>query len=199
MSKYYYAVKEGRQTGIYNTWEECEAQVKGYSKAIYKKFSTYEEALNFVESHGEAPVEKDIIKLKENEMIAYVDGSFDVKDKYYSFGAVIFTIDGRETYSKKERDTNLVDMRNVAGEIKGAIFAMEEALKRGKDTLYLHYDYLGIEKWALGEWKTNKYGTKEYKKYYDSIKDRLKVIYIKIKAHSGNKYNEEADFWRRKL
>jgi len=194
MSKYYYAVKEGRQTGIYNTWEECEAQVKGYSKAIYKKFSTYEEALNFVESHGEAPVEKDIIKLKENEMIAYVDGSFDVKDKYYSFGAVIFTIDGRETYSKKERDTNLVDMRNVAGEIKGAIFAMEEALKRGKDTLYLHYDYLGIEKWALGEWKTNKYGTKEYKKYYDSIKDRLKVIYIKIKAHSGNKYNEEADF-----
>ena len=52
---------------------------------------------------------------------------------------------------------------------------------------------MGIEKWAVGEWKTNKEGTKEYKEYYDSIKDKLKVVFVKIKAHAGNKYNEEAD------
>ncbi len=52
----------------------------------------------------------------------------------------------------------------------------------------------GIEKWAKGEWKTNKYGTQKYKEYYDSIKDILKVEFIKVKAHSGgDKYNEEAD------
>ncbi|MCF6464609.1 ribonuclease H1 domain-containing protein [Clostridium sp. Cult2] len=193
MVKYYYAVKEGREKGIYETWDECQAQVKGYSKAIYKKFSNYEEAMDFIKSNEKTSREKEIMKLKENEMVAYVDGSFDVDNKYYSFGAVIFTSDGKQTYSKKENDINLIDMRNVAGEIRGSIFAMEEALKSGKEILYLYYDYMGIEKWALGEWKTNKYGTKEYKKYYDSIKKRLKVVFIKIKAHSGEKYNEEAD------
>lgn len=182
MAKYYYAVRNGRKIGIYETWVECQAQVKGYSNAIYKKFSTYEEALSFIEGAEKPSEERDITELKENEMIAYVDGSFDSDNKYYSFGAVIFTDQGKETYSKKEKDVNLVDMRNVAGEISGSIFAMEEALKRGKDILYLYYDYVGIEKWAIDQWKTNKHGTKEYKKYYDSIKDRLKVVFIKVKA-----------------
>ena len=43
------------------------------------------------------------------------------------------------------------------------------------------------------EIKTNKEGTIEYKKFYDSIKDKLHVEFIKVKAHSGDKYNEEAD------
>ena len=52
MAKSYYAVKEGRKIGIYNTWNECEEQVKGYSGAKYKKFFSYEEALLFI--NGEA-------------------------------------------------------------------------------------------------------------------------------------------------
>ncbi|GFN35253.1 ribonuclease H1 domain-containing protein [Tepidimicrobium xylanilyticum] len=194
----YYAVRVGRNKGIYKTWAECEAQVKGFSNAVYKKFSTYEEAINFIEDNDERLEDKDIKELGTNEMVAYIDGSFNEETKTYSFGAVIFTVEGKETCSKKERDLNLVDMRNVAGEIAGAKYSMEEAIKRGKDTLYLHYDYMGIEKWATGEWKANKYGTKEYKKYYDSIKDRLKVVFIKIKAHSGNQYNEEADMLAKK-
>ncbi|RIB26388.1 hypothetical protein C2G38_2064978 [Gigaspora rosea] len=34
----YYAVKIGRQPGIYLTWDECLAQVKGFSGSKYKKF-----------------------------------------------------------------------------------------------------------------------------------------------------------------
>ncbi|KAF0853061.1 mitochondrial ribonuclease H [Andalucia godoyi] len=44
----FYAVQRGRKVGIYNTWAECEAQVRSFSGASYKKFSTVEEALNFV-------------------------------------------------------------------------------------------------------------------------------------------------------
>ena len=193
MAKYYYAVKEGREIGIYETWGECETQVKGYSGAVYKKFPTYEEAKNFVYNIEENVEEKDMSSIKENEMIAYVDGSFDATNKIYSYGAVLFTTEGKATYSQKENDGNLVDMRNVAGEIRGAMVAMKEAISRGKDTLYLHYDYMGIEKWAKGEWKANKYGTQEYRDYYNSIKNKLNVIFIKVKAHSGDKYNEEAD------
>lgn len=35
----HYAVLRGRKPGIYNTWEECEQQVKGFSRAKFKKFS----------------------------------------------------------------------------------------------------------------------------------------------------------------
>ena len=205
MAKSYYAVKEGRKIGIYNTWNECEEQVKGYSGAKYKKFFSYEEALLFI--NGEAKevqlednMEKSVAKealdeesIKANEAIAYVDGSFDIKNFTYSYGVVFITIDGKETYSGREEKKDLAEMRNVSGEIKGAMVAMDLAIKKDKNTLYLHYDYNGIENWAKGNWKTNKEGTKQYKNYYDSIKDKLNVEFVKVKAHSGIKYNEEAD------
>jgi len=193
MTKYYYAVKKGRKEGIYNTWNECQAQVKGYSGAVFKKFSTYEEALKFIDEVEKTIEDVNIYSLKENEMVAYVDGSFDEDSGCYSYGIVLFTKDGKFEISNIEKDEEMKDMRNVAGEIRGAMVAMEKSLESGKDTLYLYYDYMGIEKWAVGEWKANKYGTKMYKSYYDSIKDRLHVVFKKVTAHSGNEYNEEAD------
>jgi ribonuclease HI len=35
----YYVVWKGRKPGIYNSWAECEAQVKGYAGAEYKSFA----------------------------------------------------------------------------------------------------------------------------------------------------------------
>jgi len=194
MAKYYYAVKNGLRIGVFNTWEECSKQVKGYSNAVYKKFSTYDEALRFVNGgNNTVTVDKSIDNLRENEIIAYVDGSFDADNRLYSYGLVLLTKEGKITISNKENDERLVEMRNVAGEIRGSMIAMDEAIKMKKDTLFLYYDYMGIEKWATGEWKANKYGTKMYKAYYDSIKDKLNVVFNKVKAHSGNEYNEEAD------
>lgn len=44
----YYAVKNGRKVGIFETWNECEQQVKGYPKANYKSFQTKEEAEEYL-------------------------------------------------------------------------------------------------------------------------------------------------------
>ncbi|MFA5577437.1 MAG: ribonuclease H family protein [Tissierellaceae bacterium] len=193
MAKYYYAVKKGKNIGIYESWKECEENVRGFSGAIYKKFSSPEEALRFMEGGEEQGEEKDRLELKEGEAIAYVDGSFSLEKFEYSYGIVFLTVAGKETFSGKEDHRDLAEMRNVSGELKGAMEAMKIALDRNIVTLYLHYDYTGIENWALGNWKTNKEGTKNYKEFYDSIKGKLKVKFIKVKAHSGVKYNEEAD------
>lgn len=193
MAKFYYAVRKGKKPGIYKTWGECEEQVKGYSGAEYKKFPTYEEALLFVGGEVEEIKLLDESQLKENQAIAYVDGSFDINNWTYSYGVVFITLDGKETYSGREDNKDLAEMRNVSGEIKGAMVAMNLAMEKGKDTLYLHFDYTGIEQWAKGSWKTNKDGTKAYKEFYDSIKDKLNVVFVKVKAHSGIEYNEEAD------
>jgi len=40
----YYTVWLGKQSGVYESWEECEEQVKGVDGAKYKSFATREEA-----------------------------------------------------------------------------------------------------------------------------------------------------------
>ncbi len=40
----FYVVWKGRRTGIFTSWTECEAQVKGYTGAQYKAFSSRQQA-----------------------------------------------------------------------------------------------------------------------------------------------------------
>lgn len=42
--KKYYVVWQGKTPGIYETWEDCKAQVHGFDEAKYKSFPTKEEA-----------------------------------------------------------------------------------------------------------------------------------------------------------
>ncbi len=42
--KRYYVVWNGVVPGVYHTWNECEAQIKGVKQALYKSFDTLEEA-----------------------------------------------------------------------------------------------------------------------------------------------------------
>lgn len=40
--KKYYVVWDGRETGVYNSWESCKEQVSGYPGAVYKSFASKE-------------------------------------------------------------------------------------------------------------------------------------------------------------
>ncbi len=42
--KKYYVVWQGREPGIYDSWDACEQQVKGIEGSVYKSFKTQEEA-----------------------------------------------------------------------------------------------------------------------------------------------------------
>lgn len=42
----FYVVWEGRAPGVYDSWEECEAQVTGYPGAKYKSFGSQTDAVN---------------------------------------------------------------------------------------------------------------------------------------------------------
>lgn len=55
----YYVVWKGRRTGIFSSWSECEAQVKGYAGAEYKAFQSRREAERafsgkYAEHHGKS-------------------------------------------------------------------------------------------------------------------------------------------------
>ena len=87
----------------------------------------------------------------------------------------------------------LVEMRNVAGEIIACREAVKKAIELGAKSIDIFYDYSGIEEWAIGNWKRNKKGTKEYYDYMQSIKSKIKINFKKVEGHSGVKGNEEAD------
>ncbi|WP_412987251.1 viroplasmin family protein [Pontimicrobium sp. IMCC45349] len=42
--KKYYTVWKGHHTGVFESWDDCKAQIKDYKGAIYKSFSTFEAA-----------------------------------------------------------------------------------------------------------------------------------------------------------
>ena len=48
----YYAVKVGKKPGVYNTWTECEANIKGIDKATFKKFDSESDAKSFINSNN---------------------------------------------------------------------------------------------------------------------------------------------------
>ncbi len=187
--KKFYAVRKGKCVGIYNTWDECKSQVNGFSGAEYKSFLSKDEAEEYI--YGKKEI---IFTDKDNTVEAYVDGSYEHCIREYGSGVVILK-NGQvqKTYSIKGNNELLVSMRNVAGEIEASKLAMNYCLENNIENLILYFDYEGIEKWCTGVWKTNKEGTIEYKRFYDGIKDKLKVKFVKVKAHSGDKYNEEAD------
>lgn len=187
----YYAVKNGRKTGIFTSWDECKKQVDGFSSAIYKSFLTKaaaEEYLGIAEKNDDVSITSDTFGAK-----AYVDGSYNINTGEFSFGAVIFAGGEMQTFSKKFNSPELATMRNVAGEIKGAEFAMNYCVENGIDSIEIYYDYEGIAAWAEGRWKTNKDGTAAYKKAYDKLSKKVKVKFVKVKGHSGDEYNDMAD------
>lgn len=190
----YYCVRVGRNPGIYSNWEDCKKEVNGFPKAEYKKFENKEEALNYMNmSNKDTKSKVNINDIKKDEAIAYVDGSFNIRDFSYSYGIVFINSEGETYFNKAFEKDEYSEMRNVAGEINGSMEAIKLAISRNLKKISIFYDYMGIEKWATGDWKANKKGTIEYKKFIEESKKLIEINFIKVEAHTGDKYNEMAD------
>jgi len=190
-----YAVRKGRQAGLFYSWPACQEQIKGYSGAEYKSFITEQEANTYLAGGASiallAPIE--MIEPGPDTMLAYVDGSYNVATQEYSAGVVALWQGEEFTFSEKANDLELRSMRNVAGEIMGAQIAMKYAVEVEARTLVIFHDYEGVEKWCTKAWEARQNGTQKYKAYYDKLTKQLDIRFVKVKAHSGDQYNERAD------
>ncbi len=185
--KKYYTVKVGRETGIFESWEECQKQIINFSGAVYKKFTDLKAAKDFLNTKEEENSSDDLSGLH-----AYVDGSFSNSLQETGYGAVIL-YNGEIKHTISGKSKKYIDMRNVAGELFATGMAAKWALDNGYKEITIHHDYTGISAWAKGEWKTKQEGTINYKNYIESLKEQIEIKFIKVKSHSGDLYNDMAD------
>lgn len=82
MGKKYYAVRVGRTPDIYTSWAECQAQTKGFPKAIFKGFDLLADAQKYMEgiNYGskktvENNLAKDLFEGKSMPVIEYQEYS----------------------------------------------------------------------------------------------------------------------------
>ena len=196
-----YAVRKGHKTGLFNTWAECQKATAGYSGAEFKGFTEKEEALAFLNMETTKTVSGDkskeaagVVEVPENMVIAYVDGSFEKSIGRYAFGCVLLTPDGQEIReSGSGSDPAGVAIRNVAGEMLGAMNAVKWAQENGYPAVEIRYDYEGVEKWVTGVWRAKTLLTSKYAAHMQEAGKKIQISFCKVAAHTGNHYNEEAD------
>lgn len=189
-----YAVKRGRKTGIFYTWEECKEVTSGYTNPDFKSFKTLEEAEAYLE-------DKDIYEEKIKEYIekgyavAFSDGSFDIKLGRYAYGVICIDREFKENelygYAANPK---YISSRNIIGEILGIFNSLDWAITNGYEKIIIFYDYEGLEKWAKKEWNADSDVAKMYVGLLESkYKDIIEIEFEKVKGHSNNKYNDKAD------
>lgn len=196
MSKYY-AVKEGRKTGIFSSWDECKKYTYGYSGAKFKSFDTFSKAKEYLNGNT---INKNIRMVKygvPEGPFAFVDGSFNKDTMAYGYGCFLVENGKYHTLWGSKVDSNLSKLRNVSGEIAGCISAIDKAINLGLDEITIIYDYQGIESWVTGDWKANNKVTMKYRDYVRSVSSNIKINFMKVKGHTNVLGNDIADILAR--
>lgn len=72
--KKWYAVKVGRNPGVYETWTGCKEQTFRFPKAVFKSFTSREQAQQFVDAGGAFSHQEDTAHVPP-DCVVYTDGS----------------------------------------------------------------------------------------------------------------------------
>lgn len=194
----------------WKTREEAEAYINGsgnskpYSSSGMASLGLGSNTPFFRENKGKAellPAQdgslmaiEELFQSTKTDCIAYVDGSFEKDSGVYGYGVVFIEKNGNiEEYFDSGREESYKSMRNVSGEILGALKAASLAVEKGYSSIAIFHDYQGIASWAKGEWKCNKEKTIEYREKMLSYQKQIKITFHKVLAHSGDYFNERAD------
>lgn len=179
---------------IVNTWAECLTYVRGVKGAKYKSFEATEDAKAYL-NEGNRMLKKSDENYPKDCLHAYVDGSYNSVDGKYSYGVVCVDNNIVEHIeSGAEKDTSEKNIRQIAGELKGAIRAVEYALGHGKTKIVLFHDYEGIAHHATGAWERKEESSmKYYNKMQDLMNSGIEIIFVKVDSHTGDLFNELVD------
>lgn len=203
MAEKFYAIKEGYdsklglkiENKIVRTWAECQLYTKGVKGAKYKSFEDEKSANKYLYDTKKL-LKKGVDEYPEDCLHVYVDGSYNSDTQRYSYGVVAVrnsVVEYIEGFSPES--THLSNIRQIAGELTGAIKAVKYALSKGEKKMVLFHDYLGVfEHSSYGSWERKDETSKTYHKIMnDLFSQGIEVIFVKVDSHTGDLYNELVD------
>jgi len=195
----FYAVAKGRTNGIFLSWKDCSQSVKGYKNAKYKKFSTKEEAEEFI-SQTCITQNLDNHHYVEHQLtcrpnyFVYTDGSciHNGKSNARAGIGIFFDMDDPRNISKKieGKQTN-----NVA-ELMALIDAysiVKHDVVNGKNIAIVSDSEYAIKcathygaKCSKQDWMVDIPNKELVKKAYETYKNVKNIQLIHIRAHTNN-------------
>jgi len=109
----YYAVRRGRKTGIYTSWDECKKQVDGFDDASYKKFDNKQDAYRFLTGY------KNKTNYKKNMSTAclYVRGYYFDDERAYKCEAIL--MENGNSHNIEQYGFEHIELKETAGYILG--------------------------------------------------------------------------------
>jgi ribonuclease HI len=217
----FYAVRNGREPGVYRTWDECKAQVDGYAKAEFKSFSSRQEAEAYLNgaatprrvSKPAPEVESDPPSVQASlpgapepsegwkRAIIYTDGSCLKNPGRGGYG-VVMLYDGH----RKELSGGFRLTTNNRMEILACIVGLQSLKDRCAVTLYSDSQYVvnSIGKGWAKRWRKNGWMRNDEEVPNADLWEQLldlcekhKVSFKWVRGHAGNKENERCDFLAR--
>lgn len=208
--KKFYAVAVGTNPGIYETWPEAEAQVKGFGGARYKSFTTRMDAEQWLTNGGEYTPKTSRKKAgtagqttktepAQDEIILYTDGGALNNPGPGGWGAVRLENDQQQELSGGFRRTT-----NNRMELFACIQALESVQGTSKKVLlYTDSSYVvnGYSKgwaksWQRNGWRKSDGQQAKNKDLWQILLDltaSVQIQFIWVKGHAGNLYNERCD------
>ncbi|XP_063771545.1 ribonuclease H1-like isoform X2 [Pseudophryne corroboree] len=194
----FYAVKKGRNQGVYNSWDECKEQVDRFPSARYKKFASEDDARQFVRDGREAPS-----RYRESDSaVVYTDGCCSRNGQPRAQAGV-------GVYWGPDHPLNVSERlegrpTNQRAEIQAACKALEQARSQNLSKIEIRTDseftINGATKWT-SNWKDNGWKTasggevknREDFEKLDHLSHGIDVNWKHIPGHAGYQGNEEAD------
>lgn len=206
----YYAVARGRRPGIYTAWEGpsgAKAQVKGFAGAVFKGFSSLQDAEHFL---GNPPVpagrgrpvtpkpSRVPGQLKGEGIHLYTDGGCIDNPGPGGWAAVIVDGDARTEISGGYRFTT-----NNRMELRACIEGLKSIREGGRVTLFTDSQYVAnavekgwAKKWRSQNWMRDRTHRAENADLWAELLDLLgplEVSFRWIRGHSGIPENERCD------
>lgn len=127
----------------------------------------------------------------------HTDGSYKQKVNPNVSGWAFCIEDWNEDQAVYYWESGLIQnpkSRQIDGEVKAVLMAIEWAFKHNVSEINIYHDYIGIGKWADGEWKTRKEVSSNYFfKVQEARRNGLTINYFWERGHDGNYFNMVAD------
>lgn len=121
---------------------------------------------------------------------AWVDGSY-LCDRVGYGVAILMNGELVDELYGEVTDPIAVKSRQVGGELRAVMEAIRWCKRHEQREMVVFFDFLNIEKWAIGAYKTNNEMTKAYKAYVES--SPVRIVWNKVDSHTGVAWNEHAD------